>query len=265
VFGSSFGRRGATRQTSGGGADPLAWRTANRLWLFDPDDTARTTLDGSNRVSNLAEAGGDATRAFSQVNAVDRPPVATVRGRRVLDFDSADAFLAGTTTLADDLQNLYAPQTLAFVWIAPPVLFDGFMPLLGAEGPSDAWYFAGMNSMADGTLQLVKTTETGVDYTTYGYTGTLTANQRVFFSLVQDGAGRVHVYRDGVEASEGHFYVGPPVPSGTTTEYTTHTIGRHLGWTIYGRGKFGAYMRFGVALSASDNAALAATAAARYP
>jgi hypothetical protein len=139
------------------------------------------------------------------------------------------------------------------------------MPLLGAEGPSDAWCFAGMNPMTDGTLQLVTTTATGADYTTYAYTGAPSANQRMFFSLVQDGAGRVLVYRDGVEASEGYFYVGPPVPSGTTTDYTTHTIGRHLGWTIYGRGKVGAYMRFGVALSAADNAALAATAAARYP
>lgn len=301
-------RRGtaASRRTGTAGvaAWPVAYGSIARTWLFDPDVDATATLDGDGRCGALAEAGGDATRSWTQATTAAKPATARVRGRRVLDFESAlsgaaTSLLVGSAGLLADWKAPRGPYTLAFVWIAPAAYAGAtatdYCRLLGANnvsgaaggGVSTARHLLALEADAGGYAQAAIEREAG------GANGTESANLGagglaaggVYFIAARANAdGTADLFVNGTKRARANgrtlAATAAANSSGPANSSTVRANASDAGFAALSRcfvgwgdggasarvcGRAGAMLRFGGALADADVSNLSAIAAARYP
>jgi hypothetical protein len=242
------------------------WPAASRTWLFDPDDTTKTTtVNGS--VSQLRETSGG-TQVWDQPFASSRPVRATINNRGFLQIGPTGACnLNGDAALTANLKDIYTPATYHIIWRTPSTLWgDAAVPLLGsfttnADLPSG---MMGVDMAAWNRVLADWKRTSSVNYDWHSATPTWATDRTYLLTYRRNSTGSTDFFVDGVKLGTS----GPTVPSmAVDNGAASASVGGYwpvTGYTAQGVGYIGAFMRYGVAQSDATIANIASIKASRY-
>jgi hypothetical protein len=179
---------------------PVALPTANRAFLFDPDYTPSLTVTGTGEVTEIRDVL-DPTVAFTANTTTEAPTQGTKLGRAVLDFDGTRFMWGSTAPALDDFFAQHQAVRSVHAVVFPPSTFPGDQMMIVGGANTDfvegTWCF-GLDGDWNAARPIILSWTTGGDTTCWNTTASLTPDTLTLVSLVEDAAGNVTFYLNGV-------------------------------------------------------------------